>query len=104
MWPDDDGHRELYRDIDRGNIDRMSFAFTVTDEEYEDRSKEEQKFVRVIKGIDHLYDVSAVDIPAYDATSIPRAVPLKRKAREGTRKARRRKAGSARKSGGIGWR
>lgn len=70
LWPDDDGHRELYRDIDRGNIDRMSFAFTVTDEEYEDRSKEEQKFVRVIKGIDHLYDVSAVDIPAYDATSI----------------------------------
>lgn len=70
LWPDDDGHRALYRDIDRGNLDRMSFAFTVVDEEYKDRSKEEQKYVRVIKGIDHLYDVSAVDIPAYDATSI----------------------------------
>lgn len=70
LWSDDDGHRELYRDIERGNIDKMSFAFTVADEEYDDRSEDEGKIIRTIKGIDHLYDVSAVDIPAYDATSI----------------------------------
>lgn len=67
MWADDTGHVELYRDIQRGNIDRMSFAFTINGERYE---QSKGKFLRTITSIDKLYDVSAVDIPAYDATSI----------------------------------
>lgn len=57
--------RRLYEEIQGGYIDRMSFAFTISDEEYD---KEQRQWnVRKIK---KLYDVSAVDIPAYDDTTI----------------------------------
>lgn len=69
---DDRGHEELYNDIESGLIDRMSFAFTVKEHKLEEIRKEEEPNVqiRTITKIDRLYDVSAVDIPAYDATSI----------------------------------
>ena len=75
LWNDDEGHRQLYRDIKRGNIDKMSFAFTVqtmerTTEEVMVESIKVYKIHRKITAIDRLYDVSAVDIPAYDATEI----------------------------------
>ena len=72
LWEDDERHKELYRDIQRGNLDKMSFAFTVKDDTYikEDGPDGERRHVRRITGIDKLYDVSVVDIPAYDATSI----------------------------------
>jgi len=71
LWADDEGHKELYRDIKRGNMDKMSFAFTVAEDEYEStESGGVIKHLRTIKKIDHLYDVSVVDIPAYDSTSI----------------------------------
>lgn len=57
--------RKLYEEIKGGYIDRMSFCFTVKEESY---NKEEHLW-RVLK-VDKLYDVSAVDIPAYDTTSI----------------------------------
>lgn len=57
--------RKLYEEISGGYIDRMSFAFTIKEESYD--SEEHQWNVRSIK---RLYDVSAVDIPAYDDTSI----------------------------------
>ena len=69
LWPDDPGHLALYRDIKRGNIDRMSFAFTVRTVRWED-DDEELTSTRTIMKIDRLFDVSAVDIPAYDATEI----------------------------------
>ena len=69
LWKDDAGHTELYKDISRGNIDKMSFAFTISDTEWtEDR--DEKKAIRRITGINRLYDVSAVDIPAYNDTQI----------------------------------
>lgn len=69
LWKDDPGHTELYKDISRGNIDKMSFAFTIASTEWvEDR--EAKTATRVITGIDRLYDVSAVDIPAYSDTQI----------------------------------
>ena len=40
LWDDDEGHRQLYRDIKRGNIDKMSFAFTIRSQE---RTTEEIK-------------------------------------------------------------
>ncbi len=43
----------------------MSFAFTVSEDSY-DRDTHMRRILR----IERLYDVAAVDIPAYDATSI----------------------------------
>ena len=68
---DDQGHQELYNDIASGNIDKMSIAFHVNDSKWEYEEKDGKEIdIRTILGIDKLYDVSAVDIPAYDTTSI----------------------------------
>ncbi len=72
LMPEDNGHAELYRDIQSGLIDKMSFAFHVKASSYEyfEREGEPTIELRTITEIDKLYDVSAVDIPAYDTTSI----------------------------------
>lgn len=72
LMPEDNGHAELYRDIQSGLIDKMSFAFHVNESSYEyiERADEPTIEIRTITEIDKLYDVSAVDIPAYDTTSI----------------------------------
>lgn len=57
--------RKLYEEIKGGYIDRMSFAFTVQESSYDSENK-----IRTIRKVKKLYDVSAVDIPAYDTTSI----------------------------------
>lgn len=57
--------RKLYEEIRGGYIDRMSFSFTVAGERYDRENR-----MRVIESIKRIYDVSAVDIPAYDTTSI----------------------------------
>ena len=59
--------RKLYEEIKGGYIDKMSFAFTVhpEGEEYN-----QQTHTRKITGIKRLFDVAAVDIPAYESTSI----------------------------------
>lgn len=59
--------RRLYDEISKGYIDRMSFRFTI-DEEKEIYTKDSLEY-QIVK-IKKLYDVSAVDIPAYDDTSI----------------------------------
>lgn len=63
--PEDEGHKQLYRDIKNGLIDKMSYAYTVSEEAYD-----VDTHVRTVLKIKKLYDVSAVDIPAYDSTSI----------------------------------
>lgn len=57
--------RNLYEEIKAGYIDKMSFAFTVSGSEYN-----RDTHTRRITGIKRLFDVAAVDIPAYDTTSI----------------------------------
>lgn len=57
--------RRLYEEIKGGYIDKMSFAFTVSEDSY-DRDTHTRK----VRRIKRLYDVAAVDIPAYDATEI----------------------------------
>lgn len=57
--------RELYEEIDGGYIDKMSFSFSVRESKYDN-----QTHTRTITKIRKLYDVSAVDIPAYNETSI----------------------------------
>lgn len=57
--------RRMYEEIKGGYIDKMSFAFTVNADEYNRDTR-----TRRITGIKRLYDVAAVDIPAYESTSI----------------------------------
>ena len=69
LWPDDPGHLALYKDIKRGNVDKMSFAFTVEEDDWS-FDEDAREYDRQIKKINRVFDVSAVDIPAYDSTSI----------------------------------
>jgi HK97 family phage prohead protease len=57
--------RQLHEEIRGGYIDRMSFAFSVKESSY-DRDTSTRSIIKFKK----IYDVSAVDIPAYDSTSI----------------------------------
>ncbi|MBR2706750.1 MAG: HK97 family phage prohead protease [Mogibacterium sp.] len=57
--------KELYRDIEVGNYPKMSFAFTVAEDEYDKKSH-----TRTIKKVGKLYDVSAVSFPANPDTRI----------------------------------
>ncbi len=57
--------RELYEEIKNGLVTKMSWAFTVADEEYDKETR-----TRIIKRINKVYDVSAVSIPANDGTII----------------------------------
>ena len=63
--------RQLYQEIKGGYTDRMSFAFTVSDDKRE-RETIDGKIVvtRRILGFRKLYDVSAVSTPANNSTSI----------------------------------
>ena len=81
--------REIYEDIRTGLTNKMSFAFTVDSDHYDDESH-----TRVIDRIAKVYDVSAVSIPANPGTDISarsyfdgvieaeRAERLEREARE----------------------
>jgi len=64
--------RQLYDEIRGGYTNKMSFGFTVDGEEVRDSRSEDGKAltVRRITSVRKLYDVSAVSIPANDATSI----------------------------------
>ena len=64
--------RQLYEEIQGGYTDRMSFGFTVDAERREEEEDENHrvKVLRTITGIRKLYDVSAVSLPANDATEI----------------------------------
>lgn len=57
--------REIYEAVKNGLYDRMSFAFTVSEDNYDADSH-----TRTIQKIDRLYDVSVVNFPAYEATSV----------------------------------
>ena len=57
--------RDLYELVKRGDIDKMSFAFTIREESYD---KEERTWT--VRKIDTLYDVAAVTVPAYENTDL----------------------------------
>lgn len=64
--------RQLYEEIRGGYTNKMSFGFIVSDDE-ETRSTAEDgrvDILRTITGVSKLFDVSAVSIPANNATSI----------------------------------
>lgn len=59
---------DMYKRIKAGLIDKMSFAFTVA-KDSEEWTKDEP-LRRSIKKFDRIFDVSVVDTPAYEDTSI----------------------------------
>ena len=59
---------DMYKRIKAGLIDKMSFAFTVS-KSGEEWEKGKPPY-RSIKQFDRIYDVSVVDTPAYDDTSV----------------------------------
>lgn len=65
--------RQVYEEIDGGYTTKMSFGFKVKEDKREvteDRETGTVDVLRTITKISKLYDVSAVSIPANDATSI----------------------------------
>lgn len=65
--------RQLYEEINGGYTDRMSFGFTVSEDKrevIENFDTNTTTVIRTITKIGKLYDVSAVSIPANDATEI----------------------------------
>ena len=64
--------RQLYEEIQGGYTNKMSFGFTVDGEteDRDDRDGEKTIITRRITSVKKLYDVSAVSIPANDATEI----------------------------------
>ena len=65
--------RQLYEEIKGGYTDRMSWGFTVASQsrtEERDETNNKTTIHRRITGIKKIYDVSAVSLPANDATEI----------------------------------
>lgn len=58
--------KDVYKRVQAGLLDKMSFAFTIKSQEWTDDAIPKRR----ITAIDKLYDVSIVDIPAYEGTSI----------------------------------
>lgn len=58
-------NKDIYKMIKSKLLDKMSFAFTVDKEEYDYETD-----TRTILSIDKLFDVSIVNVPFYDSTSI----------------------------------
>ena len=68
--PDTTAGRDTEVYMQRGDIAGSSFAFTVAEDNWIDRSADKMLPIREITKIDHLYDVSPVINPAYpDASS-----------------------------------
>lgn len=59
------GSRQLYEDIKSGMITQMSFAFTIAEDDYD-----QKQHLRSIRSVRRVYDVSAVSIPANPGTEI----------------------------------
>ncbi len=62
---DTQSNRDVYKSVKAGLLDKMSFAFTVDKDEWDYETN-----TRKVLKIDKLFDVSVVDTPFYDDTSI----------------------------------
>ena len=60
--------KSLYSAVDRGDIDGMSFMFTVDKDAWDDSDSDHP--TRRIRSISRIFEVSAVTFPAYKDTSI----------------------------------
>ena len=66
---DTQSNRDAYKAIQAKLIDKMSFAFTVRDKG-DKWTFGEKETTREVTDIDRLYDVSVVDMPFYESTSV----------------------------------
>lgn len=66
---DTQSNKDIYKSIQAELIDKMSFAFTVSDKGDTWTYGENETF-REVTAINRLYDVSVVDTPFYDTTSV----------------------------------
>lgn len=57
--------KEMYEEISNGLVTKMSWAFTVDEDEFDKETR-----TRIIKKVKKVYDVSAVSIPANNDTEI----------------------------------
>lgn len=64
---DTQSNRDIYKSIQAGLLDKMSFSFVVSDAFWDTVDGQD---VRRITGIGKLFDVSVVDVPAYNQTEI----------------------------------
>lgn len=64
---DTQSNRDVYKSIRAGLLDKMSFAFVVSDANWDTVDGVD---IRRITGIGKLFDVSVVDVPAYDQTEV----------------------------------
>lgn len=76
-------HRNFYGMISRGDIDKMSFMFSIDEDWWEDLESDHP--TRHITKIGTIVEVSAVTFPAYEATSIETS----ERSREALEKARK---------------
>ena len=98
--------RQLFEEIRGGYTNKMSFGFTVTADERKTAKDEDGKItvLRTITKIGKLYDVSAVSLPANDATEISaRTISdgLIAEAKEEIRAAEERRAEEERRSAAL---
>ena len=63
--PETTTNKDIFTLIKEGILSKMSFAFTVANEEYDYETD-----TRKILAFDKIYDVSVVDVPAYETTEI----------------------------------
>lgn len=66
---DTQSNRDIYKSIQARLIDGMSFSFTIADQG-DEWSFGESEISRKVTNINKLYDVSVVDTPFYDTTSV----------------------------------
>lgn len=62
---DTQSNKDIYKSIKSGLLDKMSFAFVVDEDKYDYDTD-----TRTILSIKKLFDVSVVDMPFYNATSV----------------------------------
>lgn len=60
--------KSLFSSVKRGDIDGMSFSMVISDDEWQDLDTDMP--TRIIKKISKVYEISAVNQPAYEGTSI----------------------------------
>jgi len=81
-FPDTTAGRDLKENMKNGNIDGMSFGFTVKDDKLE-RNTQTGEVTRTILKLERLYDASPVVFPAYTQTDTQlREIRSKIEARE----------------------
>ena len=65
--PDTQAGRDAVESIKRGDVDQMSFAFDVLEDEWD--QDDQQQLIRTLRKV-KLYEVSPVTFPAYTGTSV----------------------------------